>query len=523
MDTARQLISTRVVTGSSVQRLSELGEKIRFVDAHHCVVLHEENGAFVGVVRLADIATYASAGSRILGDLVSSVQPLAVRESDPAVAVAALLERHELDEAVVLSEAGGYLGLVTMETVLRWSREELRRVLVRLRFEEESASTARESLREAMSAKNNFFSILSHELRTPLNPLLLIASQRACEQGLPQEVRRDFEFIADQARAEARLVDDLLELSRLNRGKLTLEVAKVPLNASVAEALTRMRPQMEKQQLDVEQVWSAANPQVRADPTRLQQVFGNVLRHAVKFSTSGSRLRVETVSTSDASAVEIIFSNLGSTLTPAEIEKIFDPFQSSSTARVGTSDSDSGMDLGLILAKDLAQLHGGSVVAETHTSGTGLVYRIKLPAMDSVTRRRGDSSSQIGTAKSARPILLVEDHDSSRSALKIILEQRKYSTVTAKSAEEALEIAANREIELVISDLWLPDKSGFEMMALLRDRYGIRGIAVSGYGSPQDRARSKAAGFQFHLTKPIDVGTLEAALMAMLGQPESAE
>ena len=192
-----------------------------------------------------------------------------------------------------------------------------------------------------------------------------------------------------------------------------------------------------------------------------------------------------------------------------------DTYAAADDAREIRPTADQGDVIQEIIVRD-AVPHGGSVGAESRGDGKGSMYTIKLPVMDTTSRRTGLTNPPIDAAASERLIMLVEDHDASRSALKAVLTNRNYRTIAAKSAEEALEIAAKRPIALVISDLWLPDKSGFEMMKLLRERYGMKGIAMSGFGSPEDRARSKAAGFQSHLTKPVDISALEAAMASLL-------
>jgi signal transduction histidine kinase len=215
--TALELISTRVVVGRANDRLPDVAGHLARVGTHHLVVLHETTGHFIGVVRLADVAWRANASTRILGDLVSSVRPITVRPEESADAVSELFQKHQLGETAVVAEDGGYLGLITSESVLGWNYKELQRIQNLLRLEEESLGLIKANLQAVAAEKERYLATLSHHLRSPLNPVLLIASARANNDQLPEEIRRDFRTIAANAAAGAKAIEDLVDRARLSR------------------------------------------------------------------------------------------------------------------------------------------------------------------------------------------------------------------------------------------------------------------------------------------------------------------
>ncbi len=219
MTKALELISSLVVVGRANDRLPDVAGHLARIGTHHLVVLHETTGRFIGVVRLADVAWRANASTRILGDLVSSVRPITVRAEESAAGVSELFLQHRLGEAAVVAEDGGYLGLITAESVLAWNCAELRRMQNMLRLEEESLQVIKATMQALAEDKERYLGNLSHTLRSPLNPVLLIASARANNAQLPEDIRRDFQTIATNAAAEARIIEDLIDGARPSRQK----------------------------------------------------------------------------------------------------------------------------------------------------------------------------------------------------------------------------------------------------------------------------------------------------------------
>ncbi len=391
-------------------------------------------------------------------------------------------------------------------------------ITARKRAEQEMARARDEAL-AASRAKDDFLAALSHELRTPLSPVLLVASAAAANANLPEEVREDFSCIAKNALLEARLIDDLLDLTRITRGKLALDLKQVDVHAVLADAVATIRPDLGEKNLALRLDWGAAASIALADSARLQQVFWNVLKNAVKFTPPNGHIRVETHARPDAEEITVAITDDGIGMTPEELARVFQPFSQGDHA-LGGSHRFGGLGLGLAISQMLIQLHSGRVTAFSSGRNQGSTFVIRIPlashallpgaapgaAADEAVRAPAPAGA---APRSLRPILLVEDHEPTRSVLSNLLTQRNYRTVATGTIADALESAATQEFEFVISDLGLPDGTGYDLMKELKARHGLKGVALSGYGMEQDIARSRDAGFVGHLTKPVTFRTLE--------------
>jgi PAS domain S-box-containing protein len=375
----------------------------------------------------------------------------------------------------------------------------------------------------ASRAKDDFLARLSHELRTPLNPVLLLASDAANNRKLSDDVRADFETIAQNVALEARLIDDLLDLSRIAHGKLVLELRPFDVHTILREAVAMLQAETSQKNLTVSLRLEAQRHVVLCDDVRLKQVFWNVLKNAVKFTPDSGRIGVETswVQESDMLAIKITDSGIG--ISQDEMTRIFAPFsQGDHSANIGGAQF-GGLGLGLVIAKMLMEQHSGYISAISTGRNKGSTFLIELPLFQdkikdasrppSSTPQKSLSPEEPAEGLPFRRILLVEDHKPTRSALMRLLERRKYDTVGVGTISEAL-AAAEKEapFDLLISDIGLPDGNGYDLMTTLRDRYGVIGIALTGYGTDEDVDRSQAAGFSGHLTKPVSVQGLDCAL-----------
>lgn len=215
--TALQLICPRVVVGRANDKLPDVAAALAKVNTHHLVVLTETTDELLGVIRLADVAWRANASARILGDLISAIRPVVILPNESATAVSVLFVQHRLGEAAVVDTDGRYLGLITGESMLAWNYGELQRTRNLLRLEEEALRTAQSRMQGTSAEREQYLAQLSHKLRSPLNPVLLIASSRAMRADLPEDVRRDFGTIAQNAAQEARLIDELIDGARASR------------------------------------------------------------------------------------------------------------------------------------------------------------------------------------------------------------------------------------------------------------------------------------------------------------------
>lgn len=378
---------------------------------------------------------------------------------------------------------------------------------------------ARDEAMAASGAKDDFLAALSHELRTPLNPVLLVASAAAADVRLPAEVREDFALIAKNALLEARLIDDLLDLTRISRGKLTLDLRKVDVHQVLNDAIGTVRSELLEKRIDLVLELGAVARVADADSARLQQVFWNVLKNAIKFTGSGGSVRVETRSLTESNEMTVTVTDSGIGMSAAELKRVFQPFAQGDHSARG-SHRFGGLGLGLSISRYLMEMHGGQVHAFSPGPGKGSTFVIRIPLptnslvlSPSEPSAHGTESSPAGDSAAPRiPLLLVEDHGPTRVVLSNLLRQRRYAVVSTDTVADALRLAASQPFDLVVSDLGLPDGTGYELMAQLTRRYGLKGIALSGYGMEQDIAKSREAGFVGHITKPVTFQALEKAL-----------
>ncbi len=411
------------------------------------------------------------------------------------------------------------------ERALRESHDELES---RVEARTAALREARDAAERAARAKDSFIAALSHELRTPLNPVLLLASEAAANAGFPAEARAHFLSIRKNVELEARLIDDLLDLTRITHGKLTLDRQRVDFRRVLDDALATVRAEMEQKQ----QAFVADLPDGRrcvdADPVRLQQVFWNILKNAVKFTPVGGTISVVLSTDEAARKVAVRITDTGIGLTPEEIGRIYDAFSQGDHATAGAHRF-GGLGLGLTISKNLVELHGGRLSAQSDGPGKGASFTVELPlasGQPAATQAPAAESGVVPPALSAaagpRRILLVEDHEPSRVTLATLLRARKYEVVTAGTVAEARSVSTQQPFDFLISDIGLPDGTGFEIMRELKRRGDIRGIALTGYGMEDDVERSREAGFQVHLTKPIVTQALDKALAELHRSAQAA-
>jgi PAS domain S-box-containing protein len=391
-------------------------------------------------------------------------------------------------------------------------------ITARKRAEREMAA-ARDEAMAASRTKDDFLAALSHELRTPLSPVLLLASASAADDTLPDGVREDFATIAKNALLEARLIDDLLDLTRISRGKMKLELKRVDVHSVLQDALATVSGDLKEKELTLAVTWGTPPPVALADSARLQQVFWNILKNAIKFTPEGGEIRVETKVSNGARQLTVSVVDSGIGMTSGELKRVFQPFSQGDHAAGAGSHRFGGLGLGLAISRMLMQLHAGQVDAFSAGRGQGSTFVITLPLapLAAPEETAGDRPPRKGAGAVADPrypILLIEDHEPTRAVLVNLLNQRSYHTVPASTVAEALSLAATQRFQFVISDLGLPDGTGYDLMRELGRRYGLKGIALSGYGMEQDLAQSRDAGFIGHLTKPVTFWAIEQAIAA---------
>ncbi len=390
---------------------------------------------------------------------------------------------------------------------------------------EHDLEQARDRALEAVRAKDDFLARLSHELRTPLSPVLLLASEGSKSLDIPESARADFETIRKNVDLEARLIDDLLDITRITRGKLALDLQPVDLKEVIQDALATIHGEIAGKKVHLQLDLSQSPLDILADAVRLQQVFWNLLNNAVKFTPPSGIIKVSARALEEEDAVTVEVTDTGIGMTEEEIQRIFEAFSQGDHALKGGSQHFGGLGLGLAITRMLVELHQGHIQATSSGRGKGATFTVKLPRISkasSVHPSRTSSAIPLPPAEKTAPapptplrILLVEDHEPTRTALSSLLRRRRHEVHTAGSLQEARECAQEHRFDLLISDLGLPDGTGYELMKELADRLPLKGIAVSGFGMEQDLVRSRAAGFVTHLIKPVRIEALEAALASL--------
>ncbi len=385
---------------------------------------------------------------------------------------------------------------------------------------EQEVAAARDKALAASRTKDDFLARLSHELRTPLNPVLLLASEAAANPTLPAEIRADFETIAQNVSLEARLIDDLLDLTAISRGKLTLALQPVQVHTVLRDALAMVRQDIQQKQLRIRLELNAISQTVTGDDMRLKQIFWNVIKNAVKFTPPEGEVSIVSRTNADNRTMSVAITDTGIGMTAEENARIFAAFAQGDHAANGAGRF-GGLGLGLVISRMLAQLHSGSITAVSPGRNQGATFTIELPLTEEPAHPNGTLVKEKiepaidGIAPTGRRplrVLIVDDHAPTCRTLAELLMRRQYEVVTAGSVREARASAENARFDFVISDVGLPDGNGCDLMEELRGRYGLPGVALTGYGMDDDLARSRAAGFITHLTKPVSVQALDNAL-----------
>jgi PAS domain S-box-containing protein len=383
---------------------------------------------------------------------------------------------------------------------------------------------AKELAEAASQAKDRFLAILSHELRTPLTPALFGVSS-LLESKPSASMLPTLEMIHRNIELEARLIDDLLDLSRLARGKLRLDLETVDIHEAIRRAIEICRDETLVAGLNVVAQLDAANHHVPADHARVMQIAWNLIHNAAKFTPPGGLLTIRTVNPAQPSGaalqepgrVAVEFEDTGVGIDTAELPRIFESFEQGQEGPRGKS---GGLGVGLAISRALAEALGGRLTASSRGRGLGSTFRLELTTVPAAPSPAGESSERIPAAPARRTnlpglrILLVEDNRDTLRFLAAVLRQRGHDVVAAESvaAARAAAGAAGTPFDLLLSDIELPDGDGLYLMRELAASTRLVGIALSGFGTEEDVRQSRAAGFLDHLTKPVDLNRLEAAI-----------
>lgn len=365
--------------------------------------------------------------------------------------------------------------------------------------------------------KDEFLATLSHELRTPLTPILgwsrLLQTNKLSETMLQEVLAK----IEQHAKRQVQLVDDLLDLSRIVQGKLTLNLTSVTLVAPITAALETVRLAAEAKSIRIKTMLESTVGQIMGDAGRLQQVMWNLLSNAIKFTPEGGCIMVE-LERVDHYA-QIVVSDTGQGIHPDFLPFVFDRFRqedSSITRRFG------GLGLGLAISRQIVEAHGGTITVESLGVGKGTTFTVKLPLLTNFQKTNPDSEIlQLNLNLSSVKVLVVEDDLGTREFVAFVLEQYQADVTAVKSAVEALEALAQSKPDILVLDIGMPDMDGYTLIRQIRARSPEQGgqipaIALTAYAGEHDQQQALAAGFQMHIPKPIEPDELVIAVVNQL-------
>ena len=423
----------------------------------------------------------------------------------------------------IVDEGGRVTGLVGIS---RDITERKRAEEARLELAREQA--ARAEAEAANRLKDEFLATLSHELRTPLTAILGWAKLLADGQVAEARVADAFAAIYRNARTQAQLVDDLLDVSRVITGKLRIEAVPVRLASVVEAAAAVVRPAAAAKGVALEVSADTDVPTINGDPARLQQVVWNLLSNAVKFTPAGGR--VEARVRRAGSQVSVAVSDTGQGIEPDFLPHVFERFRQ---AEMGTTRRHGGLGLGLAIVRHLVELHGGAVTAESEGRGKGSTFIVTLPVKavrdaespaacveEGAPRGAFEAAAGAPTLEGLK-VLVVDDEPDARRLLAEVLSHRGAEVLTAAAADQAFEMLRRWRPDVLLSDIGMPDGDGYELIRRVRDLPEEQGgrtpaAALTAYAGPGDRERALASGFQLHVPKPVEPAELASAVASLV-------
>jgi signal transduction histidine kinase len=447
----------------------------------------------------------------------------------PPFPVIILASAGDLESAVAMMKAGArdYLVKSNTNTNTNTSTSSIRLAVnnaiykdhVERRLEEQrqelkllynETSVSNDALRAANASKDDFLAMLSHELRTPLTPVLSLVSSTINDKNLSADLKEIFSVIQRNVELEARLIDDLLDLTQIASGRLKIEKSPVDIHRCIEAALDVCHEGFAEKRIIIRADLAATSTVVMGEFARLNQVFWNLLKNAVKYTRPHGHVSITT--TNDQGNIVVEIQDDGQGIEPERLASVFGTFHP-----IKPHPTDTGIGLGLAIARAIVEGHEGEICAESEGRDHGAVFRIRLPV---VQAEPGTSDHEAppatNTALHGKSILVVEDHDDTRRALSRALQRKGFDVTAAGSVAAALRVFSSSAPDLVICDIGLSDGTGWELMERLHQRGPVRAIAVSGYGMDHDVNKSRKAGFIQHLTKPINMSNLEKTIAATL-------
>ncbi|MEG4056664.1 MULTISPECIES: response regulator [unclassified Microcoleus] len=413
----------------------------------------------------------------------------------------------------------GHVGTVRDVTDRKQAEEERGRLL--------REQVARQEAERANQMKDEFLAILSHELRTPLNAILGWSRLLRTKKFDQDTIEKALETIERNAKSQSQLIEDILDVSRILRGKLNLNKHPIRLESAINLAIDSLQPLAEEKSIVLELTCSPNVGEVIGDFDRLQQIVWNLLSNAIKFSPQEGKVQVRLESVGNEAQIEIIDSGIG--IAPDFLPYVFDRFRQADSS---TTRSYGGLGLGLAIVRHLVELHGGKVYAENNP-GEGAKFTVALPLAQRNALAADDDWSSLNDATEVLPtlanlqLLVVDDDDDTREFLIALLEDEGAIVRSAASVAGALAALESYWPDLLLSDIGMPEADGYELIARVREMELLRGgkmpaIALTAYAREEERQQALEAGFQMHLSKPVDINKLIATianLTGMLGNP----
>lgn len=383
----------------------------------------------------------------------------------------------------------------------------------------EAEKAARQVAESANRVKDEFLAVLSHELRSPLNPILGWSKLLRTRKFDPSTTDRALETIERNAKLQAKLIEDLLDVSRILRGKLSLNISPVNLIIAVEAGIETVRTAADAKSIQIKTALDPKAKQVLGDTARLQQIVWNLVSNAVKFTPNGGRVEVKLEAIGNQAQIQVIDTGKG--IKPEFLPHVFDYFRQADST---TTRNFGGLGLGLAIVRHLVQLHGGTVHADSQGEGLGATFTVKIPLMVSNGEKSQDKEelSQDLNLKGVR-VLVVDDEADMREFAAFVLEQFGAEAIVTSSANEALQVLINTKPDILLSDIGMPEVDGYMLMRQVRMRSPEQGgkipaIALTAYAGEIDQKQALSAGFQLHIPKPVEPDKLISAIYHLIRQ-----